>query len=149
MITTTVSNVSPARWRVSQYASTAAIDGTPWSRWEGGDLGAVPTLSLPETTGEDVPPGILVEVTEIVPAGGAEVQVHGDLQRFEQMLLDQLASAGLPVAGVLVDLEEREQALTTLDRALRRLPVGERGRSYYVSKMIAAAAAGLFDAALN
>ena len=33
--------------------------------------------------------------------------------------------------------------------ALRRLPVGERGRSIYVSKLIAAAAAGLFDAALN
>jgi hypothetical protein len=88
-------------------------------------------------------------MTEIVPASGAEVAVHGDLQRFEQMLLEQLANAGLPVDGVLVDLEEREQALTTLDRALRRLPIAERGRSYYVSKMIAAAAAGLFDAALN
>lgn len=88
-------------------------------------------------------------MTEIVPADGAEVEVHGDLQRFEQMLLDQLASAGLPIGGVLVDLDEREQALDTLGRALRRLPVEERGRSYYVSKMIAAAAAGLFDAALN
>ena len=47
--------------------------------------------------------------------------------------------------AVLVDLDEREQALRTMGGALRRLPVGERGRSIYVSKMIAAAAAGLFD----
>ncbi|MEU4523451.1 hypothetical protein AB0F52_32655 [Amycolatopsis sp. NPDC024027] len=89
-------------------------------------------------------------MTEIVPAGGSgEIQVFGELQRFEQMLLEQLANAGLPVDGVLVELEEREQALTTLGRALSRLPVQDRGDSYYVSKMIAAAAAGLFDAALN
>lgn len=88
-------------------------------------------------------------MTEIVPTSGARVAVHGDLQRFERMLLDQLAAAGLPVDGVLVDLDEREQALITLEGALRRLPVEDRGSSYYVSKMIAAAAAGLFDAALN
>jgi len=56
---------------------------------------------------------------------------------------------GLPVDGVLVEVDEREQALTTFSTALRRLPPLERTRSIYVSKMIAAAAAGLFDAALN
>lgn len=89
-------------------------------------------------------------MSEIVPArGSGELAVHSDLQRFEQMLLDQLRSAGLPVDDVLVELDEREQALATIGRALQRLPVEERGRSFYVSKMIAAAAAGLFDAALN
>lgn len=72
-----------------------------------------------------------------------------DLERFQGMLLDQLAAAGLPTDGVLVALEEREQALTSMGAALVSLPYDERGRSYYVSKMVAAAAAGLFDAALN
>lgn len=87
------------------------------------------------------------ELVPVEPAGALEV--HGDLQRFEHMLLEQLAAAGLPIDGVLVDLDEREQALTTFSTALRRLPPSERTRSIYVSKMIAAAAAGLFDAALN
>ncbi|MGW3638571.1 hypothetical protein [Streptomyces sp. NPDC005143] len=72
-----------------------------------------------------------------------------DLERFEEMLLEQLADAGLPTEGVLVDLAEREQALASFGGALRRLPMSDRGRSVYVSKMITAAAAGLFDAALN
>ncbi|MFE6892075.1 hypothetical protein [Streptomyces sp. NPDC057694] len=72
-----------------------------------------------------------------------------DLERFEEMLLDQLAEAGLPTDGVLVELPEREQALASFGGALRRLPMADRGRSVYVSKMITAAAAGLFDAALN
>lgn len=90
-------------------------------------------------------------VNEIVAAAEpvGEVTVYQDLQRFELMLLDQLAEVGLPVADVLVELDEREVALRTLGTALNRLPFDERGRSYYVSKMFAAAAAGLFDAALN
>lgn len=89
-------------------------------------------------------------MSELVPfeTNGA-VEIHGDLQRFEHVLLEQLAAAGLPTDDVLVDLDEREQALATFSTALRRLPPEERGRSIYVSKMIAAAAAGLFDAALN
>jgi len=75
--------------------------------------------------------------------------VYQDLQRFEVMLLDQLAEVGLPTSDVLVELGERDVALRTLGTALGRLPVEERDRSYYVSKMFAAAAAGLFDAALN
>ncbi|WP_426602712.1 hypothetical protein [Streptomyces sp. WG7] len=65
------------------------------------------------------------------------------------MLLDQLAEAGLPTDGVWVELPEREQALASFGGALRRLSMEDRGRSVYVSKMITAAAAGLFDAALN
>ncbi|MFF7705610.1 hypothetical protein [Streptomyces lydicus] len=52
-----------------------------------------------------------------------------DLERFEGMLLDQLAEAGLPTDGVLVDLPEREQALASFGGALRRLPVEARGRA--------------------
>lgn len=90
-------------------------------------------------------------MTDLVSAGEPDgaVVLHQDLQRFEQLLLAQLAAAGLPTENVLVELDEREHALQSLETALRRLPTAERGRSYYVSKMIAAAAAGLFDAALN
>ncbi len=93
---------------------------------------------------------MIPRVSELVPTRpGQDVDVQGDLQQFEEMLLDQLAAAGLPTDGVLVALDEREQALTSFSGALRRLPAPERARSFYVSKMIAAAAAGLFDAALS
>ncbi|MFF6823682.1 hypothetical protein [Streptomyces longwoodensis] len=87
-------------------------------------------------------------MTEIIRRGDSSAP-GTDLERFEDMLLQQLADAGLPTDGVLVDIDEREQALSSFGGALRRLPVEERGRSIYVSKMITAAAAGLFDAALN
>ena len=91
-------------------------------------------------------------MTEIVPrrpAVAAPLPIVADLERFQDMLLGQLAAAGLPVEGVLVAVEEREQALVTIGNALRALPSEERSRSYYVSKMVTAAAVGLFDAALN
>lgn len=87
-------------------------------------------------------------MTEIVRRNDPSASGN-DLERFEGMLLQKLADAGLPTDGVLVDLEEREQAISSFGGALRRLPMEDRGRSIYVSKMITAAAAGLFDAALN
>lgn len=72
-----------------------------------------------------------------------------DLARFQETILGQLKGVGLPTNGVLVDLDERQTLLTSLGGALRRLPEQDRGRSWYVSKMIVAAAVGLFDAALN
>lgn len=83
------------------------------------------------------------------PAATAASGVLADLERFEDMLLDRLEEAGLPTDGVLVDVDEREQALISVGGALRLLPAEERSRSVYVSKMIAACASGLFDAALN
>ncbi|MFE0529823.1 hypothetical protein ACFW0V_19705 [Micromonospora parva] len=76
-------------------------------------------------------------------------EVVNDLIRFQDTVLGQLEAVGLPTDGVLVDLDERETLLASLGGALRRLPVQDRGRSLYVSKMIVAAAVGLFDAALN
>lgn len=80
-------------------------------------------------------------------SGGNEVSAG--LERFEQVLLDRIEAAGLPVDGVLVDVMERQRVLDNLGSALYRLEIEDRGRSYYISKMIVAAAAGLFDAALN
>lgn len=50
----------------------------------------------------------------LVPYAGADGgHVSGDVQRFEGMLFAQLAAAGLPMDGVLVELEERHQALVS------------------------------------
>lgn len=60
-----------------------------------------------------------------------------------------LKGAGLPSSELFVDVLERRTLLSALPPVLERLDVDARGRSTYVSKMIAAAAVGLFDAALN
>lgn len=72
-----------------------------------------------------------------------------DLRRFEDVLLTQLGSAGLPTEDVLVDVDERGRMLANVAGALTRLGPEDRARSHYVSKMVGAVAVGLFDAALN
>ena len=84
-----------------------------------------------------------------VPTDVSAADVVADLARFQTTILDQLAAVGLPTDEVLVSIDERDVLLTSLGGALRRLPDEDRGRSLYVSKMIVAAAVGLFDAALN
>jgi hypothetical protein len=89
-------------------------------------------------------------MTEIEPRGStAGTDVVVDLERFEDVLLTQLGSAGLPTEDVLVGVEERGRMLSNVAGALARLDPADRVRSYYVSKMIAAVAVGLFDAGLN
>lgn len=79
--------------------------------------------------------------------GAAEV---GDgLIRFQEILLGQIERLGLPSEGVLVSTQERQRILKNVDDALAGLSDADRARAAYVSKMIAAAAVGLFDAALN
>lgn len=64
-------------------------------------------------------------------------------------MLSQLERVGLPTDGVVVELDERQVLLSSLGSAMRTLPGAERGRSLYISKMVMAAAVGLFDAALS
>jgi hypothetical protein len=71
------------------------------------------------------------------------------LERFEIALLTNIEAVGLPTAGVLVGMNQRHRVLSNLEGALERLDSVDRARSHYISKMIVAAAAGLFDAALN
>ena len=84
---------------------------------------------------------------------GAEIEprrdVALDLRRFEEVLLSQLGAAGLPTDGVVVTVEQRRRMLMNLEAALGDLPPEKRPTAHYVSKMIAAVAVGLFDAALN
>lgn len=91
-------------------------------------------------------------MTEITPRASVAVaatDVAADLQRFENTILAELQRVGLPTDGVVVDLHERGVLLGSLVNTLRTLPESERGQSLYVSKMVLAAAVGLFDAALN
>ncbi|MFI1583963.1 hypothetical protein [Embleya sp. NPDC020630] len=84
------------------------------------------------------------QATDVAPT-----DVRAGIERFEKVLLDSISAVGLPTDGVLVEVTQRQRVLGNLDGALERLDMDDRARSYYISKMIAAAAAGLFDAALN
>lgn len=72
-----------------------------------------------------------------------------DLVRFEQVLLQELAKVDLPTDSVFVEIAERHRMLSNVGDTIMRLSLEQRQGSRYISKMIAAAHAGLFDAALN
>lgn len=55
----------------------------------------------------------------------------------------------LPTEGVLVEPRRRNQALNNVQSITEMLPANKRAAALYVSKFVAACAAGLFDAALN
>lgn len=96
-------------------------------------------------------------MSEVVPANGADPPstvpaVPGaldDLDRFEQGIRTELERVGLPSDQVFVGVAERHAMLSNVGGVLASLNDEVLGRSYYISKMIAAAAVGLFDAALN
>lgn len=77
------------------------------------------------------------------------VDVSTDLRRFEVVVLKQLHQIGLPHDNVFVDVDERQVMLANTPGVLAALGADTLARSHYISKMIAAAAVGLFDAALN
>ena len=85
---------------------------------------------------------------ELERASSADV-VRQDLERFESVLLAQLDALGLPSDGVLVEVRERGRMLFNVAQTVEDLDVSVLERSFYISKMMSAAAAGLFDAALN
>jgi hypothetical protein len=72
-----------------------------------------------------------------------------DLEQFELVLLGQLEAMGLPSDAVLVDVRERGRMLANVAETVESLDEAVLERSFYISKMIAAAAVGLFDASLN
>jgi hypothetical protein len=71
------------------------------------------------------------------------------LQTFENTLLGFIAQHGLPTATVLVSVQERSNVFRNIDGVVARIEDEQKQRSFYISKFIAASAAGLFDAALN
>ncbi|MGX5653177.1 hypothetical protein ACWKWC_00185 [Geodermatophilus nigrescens] len=92
-------------------------------------------------------------MSDIVPrtdsAAVAAADVRTDLQRFEAVVLEQLRRAQLPHDGIFVEVAERHVLLGNVSPVLEGLDPAVLGRSSYISKMIAAASVGLFDAALN
>jgi hypothetical protein len=94
-------------------------------------------------------------MTEIVPSDSPGAlatprnPVLADLERFEAVVREQLSVVGLPADEVFVAVHERHVMLSNVPAVLGSLGADALGRSLYISKMIAAAAVGLFDAALN
>lgn len=72
-----------------------------------------------------------------------------DLQTFEKGLLAFIGQHGLPTDNVLVPVGERLKVFGNLGEVLVLLDYQHKQNSIYISKLIAAAGSGLFDAALN
>lgn len=91
-------------------------------------------------------------VTEIdvVESGDFQPQnIVSRFQDFETSLMGSLHSVGLPSTGVLIEVPQRARVFDNIEQSLSLLPEQVLQRSMYLSKFLAAVAAGLFDAALN
>lgn len=71
------------------------------------------------------------------------------LQNFESSFLDAVKHYGLPSEGIFVSVTQRATVFRNIEDALANLDIDQRSSSIYISKFLAATAAGLFDAALN
>jgi hypothetical protein len=71
-----------------------------------------------------------------------------ELEELEAILLARLAAVGLP-SDVLADVAQRGLLLASVPGTVAGLDEAALARGAYVSKLVAAAAVGLFDAALN
>jgi len=87
----------------------------------------------------------------IVALSGATAPANykTDLQTFENGLMKFIEQHGLPTTNVLVPVTERVKVFSNVGDVLSLLDSEYREKSIYVSKFIAAASSGLFDAALN
>lgn len=91
-------------------------------------------------------------MTEIDVVESDDFQPENIVSRFEEFeasLMGSLQSVGLPSAGVLIEIQQRARVFNNIDQSLSLLPDQVLQRSMYLSKFLAAVAAGLFDAALN
>jgi hypothetical protein len=84
-------------------------------------------------------------MTDLVPSSNYSSQI----KQFEDELLVFIENYGLPTSQVLVQVSERLRVFSNVEGVMERIDLEQRQRSIYISKFIAAAAAGLFDAALN
>ena len=85
--------------------------------------------------------------TSITSVPGSDYSAQ--ISQFENGLLEFIAQYGLPTEQVLVSVNERLKVFGNVNGVVERVEEDQRQRSIYISKFIAAAAAGLFDAALN
>jgi hypothetical protein len=85
--------------------------------------------------------------TSLVPQG--RNQIAATVAGFDTGLTRYLEDLGLPADNVLVQISERRKVLCNVPAITDDLSGAQREKSLYVSKFVAACAAGLFDAALN
>ncbi|MFG2885716.1 hypothetical protein ACGFYV_26065 [Streptomyces sp. NPDC048297] len=74
---------------------------------------------------------------------------RADLVAFEEFMLAVLDEWGLPTDSIIVSSSDRHVLLKNTPDILGELDAEQLARSPYISKMILAGAAGLFDAALS
>ena len=65
--------------------------------------------------------------------------------KFEEVL----KSYGLPSKNIIASVDEREAIMTALPSLLNKIPTEEKRDATYLSKFVAGAVIGLFDASLN
>lgn len=75
--------------------------------------------------------------------------ISTQLLEFEKSLLSFINEQGLPIDTVLVNIGQRQVVILNINTVLNRIDDERLAKSVYLSKFIAAAASGLFDAALN
>lgn len=72
-----------------------------------------------------------------------------DLQTFEKGFLENVSRKGLPVEGIFINVDERVIVFNNINKPLQYLDGAKKEKAIYLTKFLAAVAAGLFDAALN
>lgn len=87
------------------------------------------------------------EISKTEPPATSNAEL--DLQSFEIGLLQGLNRLGLPASNILVPVAQREAVVAQISTVLTALSDEKKAASIYLSKFVAAVAAGLFDAALN
>lgn len=92
-------------------------------------------------------------MTDVDPIASEIAQQHAapgdELARFESGVRGMLDGFGLPTQQLFVPVTERAAMVGNVGAVLSELDANIRAESHYVSKMVAAATVGLFDAALN
>ncbi len=85
------------------------------------------------------------QTTDLVASSNYSSQI----KKFEDELLGFIEQYGLPTDQVLVQVSERLRVFSNVEGVVERIELEQRQRSIYISKFIAAAAAGLFDTSLK
>lgn len=102
---------------------------------------------------DDLQVQYLGRMTEPVPIPDNAVEhartPASELRQFESSVRGMLDQFGLPTEQLFVPVTERAKMVNNVGEVLLELDPQTRNQSHYVSKMVAAATVGLFDAALN
>lgn len=72
-------------------------------------------------------------------------ELANQMTKFEELLV----SYGLPSENIIAPIDERETIMSALPSFLNKMSSDEKRDAAYLSKFIAGAAIGLFDASLN